>query len=148
MTTTSTLVNNIYNSRKNILDILEKQGFLVDDYKMFSINEINSMTVTNQLDMLLETNSEKNKKCYIKYFLDKSLRPNNNHDFIEDLFTLENVLEIKDDLIIIVKDSPNDYTYYCLRHTFATYRLQYGKIDIIYGGSVNPNNIKDLNMYR
>ena len=108
MTTTSTLVNKIYKSRKNILDILEKQGFLVDDYKKFSINEINSMTVTNQLDMLIETNNEKNKKCYIKYFLDKSLRPNNIHDFIEDLFTLENVLETKDDLIIIVKDSPND----------------------------------------
>ena len=27
-------------------------------------------------------------------------------------------------------DSPNDYSYYCLRHTFATYRLQYGKVDI------------------
>ena len=27
-------------------------------------------------------------------------------------------------------ESPNDYSYYCLRHTFATYRLQYGKIDI------------------
>ena len=24
-------------------------------------------------------------------------------------------------------------------------RFKYGKIDIIYGGSVNPNNIKDLN---
>jgi len=27
-------------------------------------------------------------------------------------------------------ESSNDYSYYCLRHTFATYRLQYGKIDI------------------
>jgi site-specific recombinase XerD len=27
-------------------------------------------------------------------------------------------------------DSPNDYSYYCLRHTFATYRLQFGKVDI------------------
>ena len=52
-TTTSTLVTNIYKSRKNILDILEEQGFLVDDYKGFSINEVNSMTVTNQLDMLI-----------------------------------------------------------------------------------------------
>ena len=25
---------------------------------------------------------------------------------------------------------PDDYSYYCLRHTFATYRLQFGKIDI------------------
>ena len=29
-----------------------------------------------------------------------------------------------------LEDSLNDYTYYCLRHTFATYRLQYGKVDI------------------
>ena len=27
-------------------------------------------------------------------------------------------------------ESPNDYSFYCLRHTFATYRLQYGKVDI------------------
>ena len=27
-------------------------------------------------------------------------------------------------------DSPNNYTYYCLRHTFATYRLQFGRVDI------------------
>ena len=36
---------------------------------------------------------------------------------------------------MILKDteldkSPNDYTYYCLRHTFATFRLQFGKVDI------------------
>ena len=29
-----------------------------------------------------------------------------------------------------LKDSPNDYSFYCLRHTFATYRLQFGKVDI------------------
>ena len=38
--------------------------------------------------------------------------------------------------------SPNNYTFYCLRHTFATYRLQYGKVDIrtlakVMGCSVN-----------
>ena len=27
-------------------------------------------------------------------------------------------------------ESPNNYTYYCLRHTFATYRLQFGRVDI------------------
>ena len=108
MTTTSTLVNNIYKSRKNILAILENQGFLVEDYKKFSINEINSMSVTNQLDMYIETNENIEKKCYIKYSLDKSLRPNNIHEIVEDLFTLEKILESKDDLIIIVKDKPND----------------------------------------
>ena len=39
-------------------------------------------------------------------------------------------------------ESFNNYSYYCLRHTFATYRLQYGKIDIrtlakVMGCSVN-----------
>ena len=39
-------------------------------------------------------------------------------------------------------ESHNSYSYYCLRHTFATYRLQYGKIDIrtlakVMGCSVN-----------
>ena len=39
-------------------------------------------------------------------------------------------------------ESHNNYSYYCLRHTFATYRLQYGKIDIrtlakVMGCSVN-----------
>jgi site-specific recombinase XerD len=29
-----------------------------------------------------------------------------------------------------LSEYPDDYSYYCLRHTFATYRLQYGKIDI------------------
>jgi len=29
-----------------------------------------------------------------------------------------------------LSESPNDYSYYCLRHTFATYRLQFGKVDI------------------
>lgn len=29
-----------------------------------------------------------------------------------------------------LEDSLNDYTYYCLIHTFPTYRLQYGMVDI------------------
>merc|ERR1711871_888271 len=58
------------------------------------------MALTNQLDMYIETNKTTEKKCYIKYSLDKSLRPNNIHEMVEDIFTLEKVLEPKDDLII------------------------------------------------
>ena len=58
--------------------------------------------------MYIETNKITEKKCYIKYSLDKSLRPNNIHEIVEDVFTLEKVLEPKDDLIIIIKDKPND----------------------------------------
>jgi glucan phosphoethanolaminetransferase (alkaline phosphatase superfamily) len=55
---TSSIISSIYNSKKNILDLMEKQGYQVVDYKNFSINEINTMYQNNQLDMLLEMNKE------------------------------------------------------------------------------------------
>ena len=60
-----------------------------------------------QLDMLL-TNESQTKKIYIKYNLTKPLRPNIIYEFIEDLYNLENILTLNDDLIIIIKDEPND----------------------------------------
>jgi DNA-directed RNA polymerase subunit H (RpoH/RPB5) len=40
--------------------------------------------------------------------LAKSMRPITIYEYIEDLYTLDEVLEKKDDLIIIMKDEPND----------------------------------------
>ena len=107
MTSTSTLVNQVYKSRQTILDLLKRQGCDISDYEGFSVNEINSMIITTQLDMLIE-NPEKQSKCYVKYYLEKSLRPTNIHDCIEDLYILEKILKPNDDLIIIIKDPPND----------------------------------------
>jgi hypothetical protein len=50
----SKLISSIHNSRINILDLMKKQGYNVDDYSNFSINEVNTMNQNNQLDMLLE----------------------------------------------------------------------------------------------
>ena len=59
------------------------------------------------MDMLVDK-SNLNKKTYVKYHLAKSLRPINIYEYVEDLFTLEEVLQKKDDLIVIMKDEPND----------------------------------------
>ena len=62
----------LYNSRKNILEMLEAYcGYDIKEYEGFSINEVDSMHGTGQLDMLI---SKKDKdvdvvKTYIKYFL-------------------------------------------------------------------------------
>ena len=48
------------------------------------------------------------KKVYVKYHSAKSLRPVNVYEYIDDLFNLEEVLTKKDDLIIIMKDKPNE----------------------------------------
>lgn len=96
-----------YNSRKTIIDLLDAQKYDVSQYKDFGINEVNTLFQTKQMDMLLKKTTE-DKKVYVKYHLAKSLRPVNLYEYIEDLFTLEEVLTKKDDLIVIMKDEPND----------------------------------------
>jgi DNA-directed RNA polymerase subunit H (RpoH/RPB5) len=97
----------IYNSRKTIIDLLEEQKYDTSQYKDFGINEVNTLIQTKQMDMLLKKTTM-DKSVYVKYHLAKSLRPVNLFEYIEDLFTLEEILTKKDDLIVIMKDEPND----------------------------------------
>ena len=80
----SILISHIYNSRKVVLELMKKQGYNVNDYSNFSINEVNSMKLNNQLDMLLETSDENvtdenpKKKIYIRYSKFKKIRYRND----------------------------------------------------------------------
>jgi len=99
----------IYNSRKIILDILNvHQDYDIKDYENFSINEIDAMFTSDQLDMLLNHKTN-GTKTYIKYYLTaKQIRPQNLDNIIEDLYFVESVLTKSDTLIIITEDEPND----------------------------------------
>jgi DNA-directed RNA polymerase subunit H len=119
----SSIISSIYISRKNILDLMEKQDYNVIDYKNFSINEVNTMFQNNQLDMLLKKNKEEEKskrknKIYIKYYLGKVLRPANIQEIIDDLFYLEEILTKEDTLFIIAKDEMNETLTNDLIHLF------------------------------
>jgi DNA-directed RNA polymerase subunit H (RpoH/RPB5) len=110
----SSQIIEIYKSRKNIIDLLKLQGFDVSKYENFSINDVNTLLETKQMDMLVES-EKNNKKTYVKYHMStssvglaKSMRPVTIYEYIEDLYTLDEVLQKKDDLIIIMKDEPND----------------------------------------
>ena len=48
----------IYNSRKNLLDILSTLGYKTEEYMSFSTNEVEAMIINNQLDMLIEYSDE------------------------------------------------------------------------------------------
>ena len=100
-------IRSVFKSRENLLTILESQGYDTEGYKEFSISEIHIMFKNNQLDMLL-TKKDNSKKVYVKYNLGKPLRSNNIYEYIEDLFEIEKVLSKNDDLIIIIKDEPNE----------------------------------------
>jgi len=98
----SSQITKLYNSRKTLLTQLESQGYNTENYNEFSINELHIMHNNKQIDMLVS--NEKGSKAYIKYYLGRSLRPQNIHDFIDDLFNLESILNNNDMLIIITKD--------------------------------------------
>ncbi len=114
-TNTSVLISQIYQSRKNVLELMERQGFDVTGYANFSVSEINAMKLNNQLDMLLEQKDESNqegvstnKKVYIRYYLAKTIRPANLQEMIDDLYVLTETLKKTDTLYIIIKDHVND----------------------------------------
>jgi DNA-directed RNA polymerase subunit H len=118
---TSSIISSIYKSRKNILDLMEKQGYQVADYTNFSINEVNTMFQNNQLDMLLEMKEEdlktkRKNKIYIKYYLGKVIRPSSIQEMIDDLFYLEEILTKDDTLFIIIKDDMNETVMNELKH--------------------------------
>ena len=103
----------LYQSRKIILELMEKQGFDISGYENFSISEINAMKQNNQLDLLLETKSDEKtpsdtKKVYIRYCLAKTIRPANIQKMIDDLFITTELLKKTDTLYIIIKDPVND----------------------------------------
>lgn len=95
----------VFKSRNIILDLLYRQGYDISKYEDPSMTEVHSMFQAKQMDMLLE---KSNKKAYVKYHLAKTLRTVNIYEYIDDLFNLEQILEKKDDLIIIIKDEPNE----------------------------------------
>ena len=53
-TNSSILISQIYQSRKIILELMDKQGFDTLGYSNFSVSEVNATKQNNQLDMLLE----------------------------------------------------------------------------------------------
>ena len=128
---TSSLISQIYKSRSVLLELMEKQNYNITEYKGFSVNEINTMKTNNQLDMILEksigekedTNNELIQKIYIKYYLGKSLRPNNLQEMIDDLFIVEEALTKKDTLLVVVKDEVNETLINTIKHIWESEKI-------------------------
>ena len=122
-TNSSVLISQIFQSRKHVLELMDKQGFDVSGYANFNVSEINAMKQNNQLDMLLESkpnaSGEKpsnGNKVYIRYYLAKTIRPTNIHEMIDDLFILTETLTKNDTLYIIIKDNVNETLINELKH--------------------------------
>ncbi len=137
-TNASKTISRLYHARQNLLDLLMSQGYDVDGYTNFGVNEVNAMFMHKQLDMLVETkynkdNKEKEKdkhkkKAYIKFHLEKMLSTSHINDLIEDLYVLgaggeiggmgisananDTVLTDKDVLIIVTRQEVKTMNQY------------------------------------
>ena len=142
----STLISQVYKSRNVILELMAKQGYNINEYEGFSINEINTMNLNSQLDIILGHKGNKGnkskstqiheegvgveeskeqpdkyeKKIYIKYYITKALRPNNLQEMIDDLFVVEEILTKKDTLFIVVKDDLNETLMNTVKHIWES----------------------------
>ena len=122
----SVLISQIYTSRKTILELMDTQGYNINDYANFSINEVNTMKQNNQLDMLLEIRDDKvnseniKRKIYIRYYLTVRPAPKNIQEMIDDLFILSETLNKNDTLFIIIKDDPNETLINEIKHIWES----------------------------
>ena len=120
--TSSSIISQLYKTRETILTHLDNQGYNVDEYTNFSINEVNSLHQNSQLDMLLEkktNDSNKTNKVYVKYYLGKILQ-HNIQEIVDDLYGIEDLLvKGNDDLIIITKDELNDKNLQKLKYIWS-----------------------------
>jgi DNA-directed RNA polymerase subunit H (RpoH/RPB5) len=95
-----------------------KHHYNIDEYKGFSINEIDAMIQSNQLDMLLTHTESSGKesseatlapyKTYVKYYIKSTLNEHTLQPIVEDLFILTDTLSTKDMLIVILDGEPNE----------------------------------------
>ena len=121
MSTTSTRIIKIYNSRNVLLEQLAGKGYLVDDYLRFSTNEIDAMLANSQLDMLIK--HPDNTKVYIKYYFTlkqttRQIPPKMLDNIVEDLYSIDDVLTKNDTLIIVIDDEPNDTILAKMRYLY------------------------------
>ena len=116
------IISKFYTSLNTLLDILENQGYDVSEYKGMSIQQAAIMYKTGQSDLLL---TGPKGKVFVKYQLGVSLKVNALETMIETFYEIGTddagnpILTKEDQLIIIVKDEPNDTMRYKLSRLFS-----------------------------
>ena len=98
----SSFISKLYKSRNILLNILEKRGFEINDYRFFGISEMQILHNNKQLDMILE-NQTTGDKIFVKYHL-STINQQKIYEYIDDIYHLEELLKPNDELLIILKD--------------------------------------------
>ena len=118
----STLVKDLYNSRKNLMFYLKNQGYDVENYENFTISEINAMQ-TNSNKEITELNFEVmngEKKCSVVYYLKSSIKQSILEENVRDYYD-ENDKD-NSTLIFITLSAMNDTTQKTVKYLWEKYK--------------------------
>ena len=106
-------VNKLFKSRDVITEMLETRGFDLEQYKNFSLNEIEAMFKATEKKTTAELGSldmtvvnSQGGKLYVKYLMASKLRTSNFKTLIDEM--LEGFLQSGDEIIFILKDTVNN----------------------------------------
>lgn len=116
--TTNNRILKLFKSRNTLIDQFDNLDYDVTNYSEFSINEIDAMNNHDQLDMTI-SHRKTDSKIYVKhYFNSKQINRANLDNLIEDLYNIDNILNKKDTLVIIIDDEPNDTIITRIRYLY------------------------------
>jgi DNA-directed RNA polymerase subunit H (RpoH/RPB5) len=106
--TTNNRILKLFKSRNTLIDQFDNLDYDISNFSEFSINEIDAMNNNDQLDMTI-SHRKTDAKLYVKhYFNSKQINRANLDNVIEDLYNIDNILNKKDTLVVIIDDEPND----------------------------------------
>jgi len=108
MSSHKSYLKQIYISRLNLIIYLENNGYTCDQFKNFSIEEIEVMKKYNQLNFKV-FNPDTQENCYVLYKLDEEFNQNvlksrNIDETVRDVFDEQAILEKNDVLVIVTTD--------------------------------------------
>ncbi len=137
MNDNSTLVNELYISRKNILAYLKKINYNTEELDNFSLAEINSMknntSDISELNFDVYHKDDNNKKCTVYYYLKNSIKKTAIQNIVSDYYEDSEENKLNNNIIIITLGNIND----TIKNTISELWSKYKEYVAIY-------NIKNL----
>jgi DNA-directed RNA polymerase subunit H (RpoH/RPB5) len=121
MESKSIYLSKLYKSRTNIIYYLTEMGYDCSSYEYFSMEELDVIQKTNNLDFMVVKGDE---KCYVKYMTEdantknpaNSVKKLNISNIIDTMFTQEGLLTEKDTLVLITNDYSVDSIHKALKN--------------------------------
>jgi DNA-directed RNA polymerase subunit H (RpoH/RPB5) len=123
----SKIISLIINGRRNILELMEQNGYDTSAYNSFTRSEVIALNQYKQLDMILPK-KDSDSKIYIRFSLDTKVTSSNITSLAEALFEPREdqplpVLTKNDILYIVFMTDPNETVTNVLKYLWETQNI-------------------------